>query len=231
MAAKCASPFSSAAVRVDGIGDEARDDAIQVGLPLLPVVRIAIQADVLALLPLGEHERARNRWACWRWGAIAGRPRRRCAWAGSASRSRRRPSSCRAPARRASGSPCGRPACPPRSPRAKVLGPRGWVTLATFMMENCTSAEVSGLPSWNFTPLRSLKVMVRPSGGHGPGLGQSRLGLELGVVLQQAVVDLGRHHADGAGGGHVRREGRGLGLHQHDQGAALLLCHGRMCRR
>ena len=46
---------------------------------------------------------------------------------------------------------------------AKVFGPRGWVTLATFMIENCTSAEVSGLPSWKVTPGRSLKEMVLPS--------------------------------------------------------------------
>ena len=46
----------------------------------------------------------------------------------------------------------------------KVLGPRGWVTLAAFMMENFTSAEVSASPSWNITPWRSLKVMDLPSG-------------------------------------------------------------------
>ena len=32
------------------------------------------------------------------------------------------------------------------------------------MIVNCTSALVNGLPSWNFTPLRSLNVTVLPSG-------------------------------------------------------------------
>src|SRR5262245_58444768 len=32
------------------------------------------------------------------------------------------------------------------------------------MIVNCTSAEVKGLPSWNFTSLRNLKVTVLPSG-------------------------------------------------------------------
>src|SRR4051812_9561530 len=32
------------------------------------------------------------------------------------------------------------------------------------MMLNCTSALVNGLPSWNFTPSRNLKVIVLPSG-------------------------------------------------------------------
>ena len=32
------------------------------------------------------------------------------------------------------------------------------------MKVNCTSAEVKGLPSCHFTPGRSLKAMVSPSG-------------------------------------------------------------------
>ena len=89
----------------------------------------------------------------------------------------------------------------------KVLGPRGWVTLAAFMMENFTSAEVRSSPSWNFTPWRSLKVMDLPSGETSQGFGEARLRLQLGVVLQQAVVDLRRHHPDGTGRGRGTRRG------------------------
>ena len=40
---------------------------------------------------------------------------------------------------------------------AKVLRPRGW-TFFSMSIEYATSAEVKGLPSWNFTLGRSLKV-------------------------------------------------------------------------
>ena len=46
----------------------------------------------------------------------------------------------------------------------KVEMPRGWFFFSTSITVNCTSAEVSGLPSWNCTSERSLKVIVLPSG-------------------------------------------------------------------
>jgi hypothetical protein len=42
--------------------------------------------------------------------------------------------------------------------------PRGWFFFNTSITFNFTSAELNGLPSWNFTSLRSLKVMALPSG-------------------------------------------------------------------
>ncbi len=43
------------------------------------------------------------------------------------------------------------------------FGPRGWIFFSTSMTEYLTSALVNGLPSWNFTPWRSLKVTLSPS--------------------------------------------------------------------
>ena len=46
----------------------------------------------------------------------------------------------------------------------KVFTPRGCTFFSTSITLNCTSALVKGLPSWNLTPDRSLKVIVLPSG-------------------------------------------------------------------
>ena len=55
--------------------------------------------------------------------------------------------------------------------------PRGWTFFSTSMMVNCTSAEVNGFPSWNFTPLRSLKVTVLPSGATSQDSASAAFGL------------------------------------------------------
>ena len=44
------------------------------------------------------------------------------------------------------------------------MAPRGWSFFRTSSTENFTSPLVNGLPSLNFTPFWSLKVIVLPSG-------------------------------------------------------------------
>ena len=40
---------------------------------------------------------------------------------------------------------------------------KGWLALIA-MMENATSSEVIGVPSWNLAPLTRCRVRLRPSG-------------------------------------------------------------------
>src|ERR1700752_3032157 len=45
-----------------------------------------------------------------------------------------------------------------------AMTPVGCLTIRPFSYVNFTSADVNGVPSCHFTPLRSLKVIVSPSG-------------------------------------------------------------------
>ena len=70
-----------------------------------------------------------------------------------------------------------------------------------MMRENVatTSAELNAVPSWNFTPSRSLKVYVLPSDDDLPALGEvrdDRLEAVGGIEAHEVVVHLAQDEAE-----------------------------------
>ncbi len=60
-----------------------------------------------------------------------------------------------------------------------------------------------------------------------PGFGEAGLRVEVEIVFQQTVVDLGRHLPGRRGGREIGSQGRGLGMNRHDQRSPGLLRQSR----
>ena len=203
------------------VGDEARDDPVEVGPALLPVVGVAVEPHVLALLPFHEFVGARaDRFV--RVGMVGdvagaedvlGQHRRFIA------RQRHQH------VRRGLGKmehDGERIRSVDRFDRAE-----GADAARVYLLQHVEDAELHVGASERL-PVVELHALLQPEGEgfavrtHRPGLREPGDRLQVEVVFEQSLVDLGRDLPDRPRRTLVRGERRGFGLHDHDQRSAAL---------
>ena len=222
----CTSPFSMAAARARGVGDDPHHDGVEVRLALVPVVGVLLQADEVALLPLLEDERPRaDRRVQGGMGGevlalvdVLGQHLRlvRAERGQQHRRGLRQPHHHRAGIGRvdrgdlAEGDPAARVELLPDLLERELDVGRG--------------ERLAVVPGHAAPQLEGVGLAV---GRDAPGLGQAGARLEIEVVLEQPFVDLRGDGPDEGGGVDTRdQRGRLRALHDGERAAGARLGRG-----
>ena len=213
-----------------GVGDEARDDPVEVRQARLPVAVVPVQPDELALLPLDELE---------------GSGADRLVGAGRALEVHALEQMLREHRRLVPGEgpeDVGRRLVELEDRRLGIRrldigdGAEGVGAARVDLLQDLEDRELHVGARERLAVVEADAAAEPERNGpavvaHLPRLRQAGLGVQVEVVLEEPIVDLGGDLADRARGGKVRGERRRLGLDQHHQGAAAFLGVGNPARR
>ena len=204
-----------------GIGDEAGHDAIQIRLRRLPVLVIPIEPDELPLVPLHELEGPGTHGLVGIRGTLRILPFEEVLGEHGRLIARERAQDIgRGLIQLEHGGRLVRRLDVDQG--AEGIGPPRMHLLQHLHHRELHVGAGEGLAVVKAHPAAQLEGDALAVSSRLPRLRQARHGVQVEVVLEQPVVNLGRHLPDRPRRGQVRGQGRRLGLHQHDEGATAL---------